>query len=196
MKTDLHMVFDVETTGLSATKHDIIQMAGILYRGEEVRAKFDFYCQPHSWINISHPALKVSGITVEQIEKFEQPEQVIGRLRNVLEAEGEGRYTIVGHNVQFDARFLERWWDKCNYMDFEDYFRGSYCTKNMSSKLKLNLPNAKLESFSNHYGFEFPLHNARADAIVCAYLWGIMEHESHPEKVEYDAGWTTNARTV
>ena len=61
--------FDVETTGLSAYKNDIIQLAVIITVDGKVVETHDLRCQPFDKMAIDSRAMKIHGITEKEIER-------------------------------------------------------------------------------------------------------------------------------
>ena len=75
---------DVETTGLYANKHGIIQLAGRVYKNGEHQEDFNFQMQPMESDQIEKRALQVNGITEEEIAEFESGPVVFARFKKLL----------------------------------------------------------------------------------------------------------------
>lgn len=67
-KKDILLV-DLETTGLDASKHEIIQLAAILLDRKTLKEKkvFNVYVKPQKWKTRSKEAMAVNGIVWEQL---------------------------------------------------------------------------------------------------------------------------------
>ena len=67
------LYFDTETTGLDKEKHALIQLSGIVEVDGEVKEKFDFRIAPFPQDIVDPDALKINGITVEQLATYPKP---------------------------------------------------------------------------------------------------------------------------
>ncbi len=94
------IVFDVETTGLSATDGDrIIEIAAMKVKGLVVVDKFYSLVNPQR--SIPSAATNVNNITNEMVAGAPAADEVLPRM---IEFIGGG--CVVGHNVRFDLSFL------------------------------------------------------------------------------------------
>jgi DNA polymerase-3 subunit alpha (Gram-positive type) len=75
---------------------------------------------------------------------------------------------LVGHNVTFDARFVQYYGEENGY-----YFgHRQLDTLNLAQELlRGQLPNYKLNSVADYYGFTFNHHRAFDDACVTAKVF-------------------------
>ena len=64
------LYIDVETTGLSPRKHEIIELAACIEIDRVAQCQFVLYFRPEKWGNISPEALVVNGWTVERLKKL------------------------------------------------------------------------------------------------------------------------------
>ena len=109
--------FDVETTGVKYTENAIHQIALIIeVDGVEVAVK-DWRVRPFEGAVIEDEALKVGGVTREQIAEYPAPNKVFSELINLLSFHVD-RYDkldklhLVGFNNRyFDDRFLRAWFE-------------------------------------------------------------------------------------
>jgi DNA polymerase III epsilon subunit-like protein len=64
------LMLDIESTGLDVTKHEIIQLAAVLLDKKTLREKkrFNSYVKPQRWNLRSSEAMKVNGLTFEQLK--------------------------------------------------------------------------------------------------------------------------------
>ena len=92
-------VVDVETTGLSPTRHRLIEVAAIIVQGDATRAVFQQLIQPER--RIPDFITQFTGISNEMVRGAPKVAQVLPELQTFL-----GRRPIVGHNVGFDLGFL------------------------------------------------------------------------------------------
>lgn len=119
------MVLDFETSGFSATENEILQVALIEFRNCKT-TYFNSYVLPQK--RISEKATKVHGLTFdflhdlplrndlrftdEPLKNLTVCEPFV--LSDFLRRKMPSRETIVGHNVEFDMRFLYALWRTYN----------------------------------------------------------------------------------
>lgn len=96
-----HVVFDLETTGLSAWGDEIIEIGAIRVLGDEIDTQNTF----HSLVNpkrmIPPEATAISGITNEMVQGAPSIDEVFPKF---LEFVGEAYW--VAHNARFDMSFV------------------------------------------------------------------------------------------
>jgi len=97
------VVFDTETTGLSADDDGVIEIAGIHVRGGVIQPEAAF----HSLVNpvrpIPYDAQRVHGITDDQVKEADIFEMVLPQFLSFA-----GDAVLVAHNAEFDMGFLNR----------------------------------------------------------------------------------------
>lgn len=88
-KKDILLV-DLETTGLDASRHEIIQLAAILLDRKTLREKRSFasYVRPAHWARRSPESMAVNKIAAKQVLTAPRLGQVLKQFR-----------TLFGHNV-------------------------------------------------------------------------------------------------
>ena len=99
LKEATYVVFDVETTGLSAIYNDLIQVAASkMYKGNVI-AEFD------EFINPGHPlsafTTDLTGITDEHVKNAKPLEQVLREFQDFCQDT-----VLVAHNATFDVGFM------------------------------------------------------------------------------------------
>lgn len=90
---------DVETTGLSWQKHEIIQVSAIRFVGFEPCEAFTTYIKPRQGLRLD--AQKINHITEADVADAPYFEQIQAQLEAFV-----GEKTIIGHNISFDLNFL------------------------------------------------------------------------------------------
>lgn len=98
MKDD-YVVLDVETTGLSPTKNDIIEFSAIKISKGEIIDTFSTLINPGYLIDPFITSL--TGISNEMLVVEEDIDFVIDEIISFI-----GDSVILGHNTSFDIRFL------------------------------------------------------------------------------------------
>ena len=180
--------FDTETTGLDPVLQDVIQIAGKIIVGGDVKEEFNFLCQPFSFENIQQQALDTNGRTVEELRGFDHPRIAYTAMTKMLgkhcnKFNKADKFVACGQNVRFDMEFTSQWFKK----NGDDYFfswvfPAPLCTMQMAvmleikEKQKIFIPNYKLETLCKCLGVELDnAHNALADIEatrkVASIIW-------------------------
>lgn len=133
---------DIETTGLNFTTHEIIEVGVVLTTPElEVIEEFELKIKPEHIENADPVALKVNHYDPENWKDALN----LGDSLKILLEKVEG-CIMVGHNVAFDAGFLEYAFNKMNL-------------KNSMHYHKLDSVSIAWAKFHNDQNFEhFSLH--------------------------------------
>ena len=168
-----YTIVDLETTGLEPSCNEIIEVACIKYRNNVEVARFESLVQPEpyrDYLNddedeptgelryVDDFIIKLTGITNEMLATAPKFETIANELYAFLDGE-----TIVGHNVNFDIRFLLeefRW--KCDLPfknDFVDTLR-------LSRRILPDMPHHTLKDMKEHFGISIPHHRAMADCLA------------------------------
>jgi len=95
------IVLDLETTGLDATRHEIIEIAAIRYRkGNTTSETLQSLVKPSK--NVPKKITEITGITQEMLETNGEP--LADVMREFIAFVGEHR--LVTFNAEFDMAFL------------------------------------------------------------------------------------------
>lgn len=174
MKT---IYIDTETTGLDPELHDIWQLSGIIEIDGNVMREFDYRIRPVNFDSITEEALRVGGITMEELKGFPDARAVLMAFRSVLEMyvdpyDRRDKFTFYGFNAPFDDAMLRAWFKKCGCPYYGSYFwwpavdvAGLAHTKLMKMGKRQTMPNFKLGTVAEALGItpEGELHNALTD---------------------------------
>lgn len=133
---------DVETTGLSPSKHEIVEVAAIRFRDGVPVEKFTSYAFPQR--GISAEASEINGITLGMVSNAPTFSNIAKSFEDFL-----GDDNIVGHNLKFDLRFL------CKYgVNFLAKKRRYYDTLQLAHK-KLKSPKKLWDEDRNYCGLDW-----------------------------------------
>lgn len=98
---DMYVVFDLETTGLSANEGDsIIEIGAVKMQKGKIIDTFDEFINPGRLI--SDEIIKITGITNEMLEDKLDEKTV---LENFMDWVGD--LPMVAHNAKFDTSFIK-----------------------------------------------------------------------------------------
>lgn len=80
------LVLDIESTGIDVTKHEIIQIAGVLIDKKTLKEKksFSSYVKPKKWKQRSPEAMAVNHITWDQLKDAPDIKTVLKKFVNVF----------------------------------------------------------------------------------------------------------------
>lgn len=176
--------FDVETTGLNARKHDIIQLAAIVEINGEVKDTFEMKFGPWDYSTIEPKALEVSGHTIEELKKFPHPleayKKFVGFLgKYVNKYDKTDKFAPCGYNVHFDVDFLHAFFEKASDRYYGSWFSWKlvdplsrlYC---MDYEGKIALPDYKLATVCAHFNIPLKAHDALSDISATREVYKIV----------------------
>jgi len=159
-------ILDIETTGFSPQRGDkIVEIAIITtdLQGNIVDT-YETLVNPKREVS----ATNIHGITAEMVKNAPYIEDIIDDIIYHL-----NNKTIVGHNIDFDLRFinfeLEKHFNKLTTLK-------GLCTMKLSKVIVPELPVRKLESFCEYYDIEnSTAHSAYCDCESTAKLFHIFK---------------------
>lgn len=158
------VVFDLETTGLvnipTGGKMDTItEIGAVKIIGGEIREKFTTLVNPER--KLDDEIVRLTGITDDMVKNAPKIAQVIPDFYKFCDG-----CLLVGHNVQFDYKFIQYYGAQEEYM-FE---QKTYDTLSIAQSM-LYLSNYKLNTIADHYGIVFNHHRAWDDALTTAKIF-------------------------
>jgi hypothetical protein len=96
---DEYVILDTETTGFSAERDSLIEIAAAIMRGPEITARFSTFVDPGRAIP---PAItELTGITDEDVRGAPDAWEAVGELDAFV-----GSRMLVAHNAPFDRAFI------------------------------------------------------------------------------------------
>ncbi|GAA3603986.1 DNA polymerase III subunit alpha [Secundilactobacillus similis DSM 23365 = JCM 2765] len=94
-----YVIFDVETTGLSAIYDRVIELSAVKMQGKEVIDQFEEFIDPG--FHLSDQTTELTSITDDMVRGSKSEKEVFELFREFY-----GDAIIVGHNVTFDIGFM------------------------------------------------------------------------------------------
>ena len=142
---DDYVLVDIETTGFSPVKDDIIEIGAIRVENNKIKEKYDQLIKINK---ILAPfTTRLTGITDEMLQTGKEINDV---LKDFIDFTGQN--IIIGHNVTFDLGFLSYNCKKyLNYNLNNDYV-DTLC---MARKLVPNTINYKLGTLANLFNVSY-----------------------------------------
>jgi len=155
------VVFDIETTGLKARFHEIIELACVKVSEGKIVERFSEFIKPE--FPIDAHITELTGITNEMVSNADRVENVLKRFLEF--AKGS---VLVAHNANFDVGFLKKYSEKYK-------LRFDFCymdTLGLSRKLVTNIKRHRLDRVAKALGISFEGHHrAINDAEVTAKIF-------------------------
>ena len=185
MHIDKKIWIDVETTGFSAKKHDIWQIAILLDVNRELVSKEVFNFQPADWDSISDKALEVTGMDREKLKTFPPLSIAVPLVIKYLqECVDHGPDSVLGvfsgHNTEFDWKFVRAFLEKHTRERMKDFFVIDFPidTKKIAKDLglvkKKLISNHKLQTLTEYYKVEHKAHDALSDILATREIYYLM----------------------
>ncbi len=170
---DEFVVFDLETTGLSAQTCAITEIGAVKYKAGTVTEKFSSFVNPG--MPIPPEVVKLTGITDQMVADAETIDKVLPKF-----LEFAGNDVLVAHNASFDISFIRAAAEKCR-IPFNPAFID---TLPMSRQINSELKNHKLDTLADYFGLgDFDHHRAYEDAHMLALIFDAMAKKMKSEGV-------------
>jgi DNA polymerase-3 subunit epsilon/ATP-dependent DNA helicase DinG len=96
-----YVVLDIETTGLNAERDAIIEIGAVKFSGSEILESWSSLVNPRR--ELSRKIQRLTGIGQEELDGAPSMFEISKPLVNLI-----GSHTLIGHNVAFDVKFLNR----------------------------------------------------------------------------------------
>lgn len=180
--------FDVETTGLSAYRNDIVQLAGCVeIEGEEVE-RFNIMMQPTSYENVDDKALQVQNRTLEEIKTFQPAQKAYHEILDIMDRyinkfDKSDKFHVIGYNTRFDVDFLTQFFKKHHNNFLFSYF-GTILDPlaiirflTATGKCNIEMKDHKLETVCNAFGIKIDAHDAFSDILATKELFKMLDRE-------------------
>ncbi len=158
---DEAVVFDIETTGLSAVHNKIIEIGAVKIKDGEILERFDEFVDPE--MPIPAEITELTSITDEMVKDADKIDVVLRRFLDFV-----GNNVLIAHNANFDTGFIRVAAEACGYK-FENPYLD---TVSLSRFLNTDLKSHKLDGLQRYFGLEeFHHHRASDDAEVLAQIF-------------------------
>lgn len=173
LEEQTYVVFDVETTGLSAVYDTIIELAAVkMYKGNVID-KFEAFINPGH--PLSQTTIALTGITDDMVQKQGKPEKEVLEAFKVFSKD----CILVAHNVSFDMGFLNTSYVK---VGLEEDKSPVIDTLELSRVLHTELKSHRLNVLAKKYGVALEQHHrAIYDSETTGHLCYIFLKEAKEE---------------
>jgi DNA polymerase-3 subunit epsilon/ATP-dependent DNA helicase DinG len=146
----VYVSLDLETTGLDADRDTILEIGAVRFRGDEVLDTFETFVNPGR--AIPDHIQRLTGIRPRQVERAPSFAVIAGEFAEFL-----GTNPVVGHNVQFDLRFLAS--------HRLPVANAAYDTMDLATVFLPRSRRYSLKHLADYFGVELRNHRALDDAI-------------------------------
>ncbi|MCG3419060.1 PolC-type DNA polymerase III [Oceanobacillus jordanicus] len=162
-----YIVFDVETTGLSAVYDSIIELAAVKVHNGEIIDRFESFANPHH--PLSQTTTDLTGITDDMVKDAPEISSVLQDFHKWM-----GNDILVAHNASFDMGFLNQGLQKIDYPKAQNAVMD---TLELARFLFPELKNHRLNTLCKHLDIELTQHHrAIYDAEATGYLlWKLVQ---------------------
>lgn len=186
---DKYVLLDIETTGLSPSYDEIIEISAIRIEHGEIVDEFSELIKPKE--KISEFITKLTGITNEMVKNSRNIKEVLASFKNFFD-KGD---IIMGYNVNFDINFLyDIFMEKLNYYfenDFVDVMRIA------KSALKNEVDSFKLKRLAKHFKLSTEgMHRGVKDCRVTLEIFNLIKEKilGDHESLEFFLEWKKKNR--
>ncbi len=168
------VVFDIETTGLSARFDEIIEIAGVKVENGTITGRFSEFVKPEK--EIPPHITELTRITNSMVENAETIDVVLKAFLDFCEGS-----VLVAHNATFDVGFIKKNCERQN-LPFD------YCyidTVGLSRKFVTKIKRHRLNNVAKALGIPFEGHHrAINDAEVTAKIFMVFAEMMKREGIE------------
>ena len=176
LQEETYVVFDVETTGLSAVYDTIIELAAVKVKEGEVVDRFESFANPHH--QLSATTIELTGITDDLVNNAPEVSEVLKKFHDWI-----GNDILVAHNASFDMGFLNVGYQK---VGFEKAQNPVIDTLELGRFLYPEFKNHRLNTLCKKFDIELTQHHrAIYDAEATGYLFLKMVKDAHAKGIEY-----------
>ncbi len=161
---DEFIVFDIETTGLSAATCKITEIGAVLYKQGKIVSRYGTFVNPG--VPIPENIVKLTGITDEMVADAPDISVALPEFLDYC-----GSRMLVAHNASFDVGFIRAAAEACGIPFGNPYLD----TVAVSHYVNPDIKNHKLNTLADHYGLgDFNHHRAADDAEMLAMIFDKM----------------------
>lgn len=184
--------FDLETTGIRYWRNGIHQISGEVVIDGETQEVFNYHVRPNPQCDIEEEALRVCGVTREQIMNYPPMRDVYGELVAMLSKyvdkyDRKDKFFLAGYNnASFDNPFLKAFFVQNGDNYFYSWFWVNsidimvLATQHLLGK-RHDMPDFRLETVARALGIDLDagrLHDASYDIYLTKEIYKRLIHPS------------------
>lgn len=167
------VIVDIETTGLSPVKNEIIEIGALKVENGEIIDRMDIFLKPKK--GVPYFITNLTGITNEMVKDGYSAEEGMK-----LFLEFSHGYPLIAHNAKFDISFLNNYANLC--------FQKSITNKcldtlQISKSIIKDIPNYKLGTLAQYFDVNYiGAHRALKDCEITLEVYNKLNAMYHDTK--------------
>ncbi len=174
MKSTKYAIIDIETTGGTAEREKITEIAIIVHDGEKVLDKYQTLINPER--NIPYNIIQLTGITNEMVADAPKFYEVA---KDIVEFTKD--CVFVAHNVQFDYSFVQQEFKRLGFI----FQRRRLCTVRLGRAIMPGHKSYSLGNICRDLGISLVgAHRAMNDALATSKLFEILLKNDSKNEIE------------
>lgn len=178
MSREAYVFVDIETTGMSAQRGRVIEVAALRYEDGRIMREFRSLVNPGS--PIPAPITSLTGITTHDVAKAPAFVDIADQLWSMVEGA-----IFVAHNVRFDYSFLKQEFARLD----RPFTPKQLCTVRLSRALYPDQPRHRLQDLIVHHGLSYhDRHRAYDDAAVLVQFWEKIHRDHNADTIAQAVG--------
>jgi len=146
---ETYIVFDTETTGLSAVYNTIIEIGAVKVKDGEIIDTFSTFVDPHQIL--PSKITEITGITDKMLIGAPELDRALRDFRNFV-----GNSILVAHNARFDTGFLQMGYKKIGDKDLDNPVID---TVELARMLYPRMKNYKLNTLCQAFNIDLTIHH-------------------------------------
>ena len=172
---DNYTIVDIETTGLDPKLDEIIELAAIKIRNNEIIDNYSKLIKPKEEIDCF--ITNLTGITNDMLKNAPVIEDVIEEFLNFINDD-----IVIGHNVNFDINFI---YDNCIKI-LEKPFTNNFIDTLRISRKYIDTNNHKLQTLAEKFEIDYSgAHRALKDCYITQQLYEKLKNEMKNDNIDY-----------
>lgn len=167
------VIFDLETTGLSPERDEIIEFGAVVYDPSDDKPSKDISILIKPRKKVSQFTTDLTNISNDMLEDKKFIEEEFKRIYDLI-----GDSILIAHNAKFDMGFLNSWAVKLGYKPFDNTVIDTLA---IARAVKPKIKNHRLGTVCKTFGILYDdhiAHRADYDARVLADLYDHLIHEA------------------
>lgn len=161
MSNKLYAIIDIETTGGTAAREKITEIAVVLHDGQKIVDSYETLLNPER--SIPYYITQLTGISDDMVQDAPKFYEVAKHIVKMTEGA-----IFVAHNVRFDYSFVQEEFRRLGFT----YVRKQLCTVRLARKAFPGLGSYSLANLIKHFKIKVTdRHRAMADAAATVVLF-------------------------